>query len=189
MINYGELYYDHYSKYLGEPIDREIYRNNEELPSIQILKYENVFGECFVFNTLGLSNYEEVLRGNMKISMVVDKAFNSTGYILANVLFYCLGNEIEIGRGTAVSGIESIEKSFYQKYDKNAVYFTEPFAFPKEYYELDTESTQQMGEVLLGFFISQAEYDFFITYGAEKFEELLEESDVDPFNVNRKSVI
>ncbi|BFJ00240.1 MAG: hypothetical protein PME_26750 [Priestia megaterium] len=46
-----------------------------------------------------------------------------------------------------------------------------------------------MGKVLLGFFISQAEYDFFITYGAEKFEELLEESDVDPFNVNRKSVI
>ncbi|MGQ7061985.1 suppressor of fused domain protein, partial [Bacillus cereus group sp. BceL175] len=39
MINYGELYYDHYSKYLGDPIDREVFKNNEELPSIQILKY------------------------------------------------------------------------------------------------------------------------------------------------------
>ncbi|CAK8585118.1 hypothetical protein [Priestia megaterium] len=74
MINYGELYYDHYSKYLGEPIDREIYQNNEELPSIQILKYENVFDKCLVFNTLGLSNYKEVLRGNMEISMASDVA-------------------------------------------------------------------------------------------------------------------
>ena len=28
---------------------------------MQILKYENVFEECLVFNTLGLSKYEEIV--------------------------------------------------------------------------------------------------------------------------------
>ncbi|PEZ09142.1 hypothetical protein CN326_03685 [Bacillus sp. AFS018417] len=189
MINYGELYYDHYSKYLGDPIDREVFKNNEELPSIQILKYENVFEECLVFNTLGFSKYEEIVGDNVEISMVVDGAFNSTGYILANALFYCIGNGIEIGRGTAISGIESIDKSFVQKYNKSAVYFTEPFAFPEEYSDVRTGSEDQDGKILLAFFISRSEYECFVKYGTEKFEELLEENDVDPFNVSRKSII
>ncbi|MDM5155443.1 suppressor of fused domain protein [Bacillus sp. DX1.1] len=188
MINYGELYYDHYSKYLGEPMDREVFKNSEDIPSIQILKYENVFEECLVFNTLGVSKYEEIVGDNVEISMVVDGAFRSTGYILANTLFYCVGNEIEIGRGTAISGIESIDKSFVQKYNKSAVYFTEPFAFPEEYGHVLTGNTEKHGKILLAFFISQSEYEYFVKYGTEKFEELLEENNVDPFHVSRESI-
>ncbi|MGG4147618.1 suppressor of fused domain protein [Paenibacillus algorifonticola] len=189
MINYGELYYDHYSEFLGQPIDREVFENNEEMPKIQILKYENVFEECLVFNTLGFSKYEEVVGNNIEVSMVVNGGFNKTAYILANVLFYCIGKQIKIGRGTAINGIESIEKSFVQKYNKSAVYFTEPFAFPEEYNYLNSENENTNGEILLAFFISQSEYDYFIKYGTEKFEELLEENDVDPFNVSRKSIV
>ncbi|MEZ2661203.1 suppressor of fused domain protein [Aneurinibacillus aneurinilyticus] len=189
MINYGELYYDHYSKFLGEPIDREMFKNNEEMPSIQILKYENVFEECLVYNTLGFSKYEEVVSGNVEVSMVVDGAFSSAGYILANALFYCIGNQMEIGRGIAISGIESIDKSFVQKYNKSAVYFTEPFAFPEEYSCVPTESEDKDGKILLAFFISQSEYEYFVKYGTEKFEDLLEEKNVDPFHVSRESVV
>lgn len=189
MTNYGELYYDHYNKFLGEPIDREVFKNNEEMPSIQVLKYENVFEECLVYNTLGFSKYEEIVGGNVEISMVVDRAFNSTGYILANALFYCIGNQIEIGRGIAISGIESIDKAFVQKYDKSAVYFTEPFAFPDEYSNVRTKTKDKDGRMLLAFFISQYEYEYFVKHGTEKFEELLEERDVDPFNVRRASSI
>ncbi|WP_342481521.1 hypothetical protein NST07_10685 [Paenibacillus sp. FSL L8-0340] len=81
MINYGELYYDHYSNFLGEPIDREVFKNNEER----------------VYNTLGFSKYEEVVGDNVEISLVVDGAFSSAGYILANALFYCIGNQVQIG--------------------------------------------------------------------------------------------
>jgi len=31
MINYGALYFDHYTKFLGEPIDREVYKYSEEM--------------------------------------------------------------------------------------------------------------------------------------------------------------
>ncbi|MEC2077030.1 suppressor of fused domain protein [Metabacillus fastidiosus] len=189
MINYGELYYDHYSRFLGEPIDREVFKNNEEMPSIQILKYENVFEECLVYNTFGFSKYEEIVGENIEVSMVVDGAFNSTGYIVANVLFYCIRNQMKAGRGIAISGIESIDRAFVQKYDKNAVYFTEPFAFSEEYSNVRTETEDKDGRILLSFFISQSEYEYFIKYGTEKFEELLEEKNVDPFNISRASAI
>jgi len=50
MINYGELYYDHYSNFLREPIGREVFKSTNEMPSIQILRYENVFEQCLVYN-------------------------------------------------------------------------------------------------------------------------------------------
>ncbi|RJG14921.1 suppressor of fused domain protein [Paenibacillus thiaminolyticus] len=189
MINYGELYYDHYSKFLGEPIDREVFKNNEEMPSIQILKYENIFEECLVYSTLGFSKYEEVVGDNVEVTLVVDGGFSSAGYILANALFYCIGNQMQIGRGIAIRGIESLDKSFVQKYNKNAVYFTEPFAFPEEYYHIPTKSEDKDGKILLAFFISQSEYEYFVKYGTEKFEDLLEEKNVDPFHVSRESIV
>ncbi|URZ15091.1 suppressor of fused domain protein [Clostridium felsineum] len=189
MINYGELYYDHYCKFLGEPIDRELYKNNKEMPSIQVLKYDNVFEKCLVYNTLGLSKYDEIVGNNVEISMVVDGGFNSAGYILANTIYYCIGNEIELGRGVAISGIESIDKRFAQKYDKRAVYLTDPFAFPEDYSYVCTETGNKDGRILLAFFISQAEYEYFVKYGTERFEELLEEKNVDPFNVSRSSMV
>jgi len=66
----------------------------------------------------------------------------------------CIANRIEIGRGTALSGIESIDKSFVQKYNKSVVYFTEPFAFPEEYGYVLTGNAEKDGKVLLVFFIS-----------------------------------
>ncbi|MED4954068.1 suppressor of fused domain protein [Paenibacillus macerans] len=155
MINFGELYYDHYSKFLGNPIDREVFRNTEEMPKIQILKYENVFEECLVYNTLGFSKYEDVVGDNIEVSMVVDGAFSSTGYILASTLFYCIANQMQMERGIAISGIENIDKSFVKKYNKGAVYFTEPFAFPEEYSHVTTKIEEKGGRILLAFFISQ----------------------------------
>ncbi|MNN35884.1 Antitoxin YqcF [compost metagenome] len=189
MINYGELYYDHYSKYLGQSIDREVFVNNVEMPKIQVLKYENVFEECLVYNTLGLSKYEDVVGDNIEVSMVVDGVFNSAGYILANILYYCIANQMQMGRGIAISGVENIDKSFVQKYKKDAVYFTDPFAFPDEYSSVTANNDEKDGRILLAFFITQSEYEYFTKNGADKFEELLEAKNVDPFHVSRESII
>lgn len=189
MVNYGELYFDHYRKYIGEAMGREVYRTNESMPSIQILQYKNVFPECLVFNTLGLSHYGDFIGDLVEVSMVVDDAFNRTPYILANALFYCIGKRMEMGRGVAISGIGKIDQSFVEKYNKSAVYFTEPFAFPDEYSTVCTNREEKDGKMLLAFYISQAEYDFFVKHGTEEFEELLEKNHVDPFEVNRPSIL
>lgn len=189
MINYGELYYDHYSKFLSEPVDREVFRSTAEMPSIQILKYEHVFAECLVYNSLGFCKYEDIVGANVEVSMVVDGAFRSTGYLLASALFFCIANKMPIGRGIAVSGIERLDKDFVQKYDKSAIYFTEPYAFPEGYRIVHTNSEDQDGRMLLAFYISQAECEYFVQYGADKFEDLLEEKNVDPFHVSRASAV
>jgi len=189
MINYGELYYDHYYKFLREPVDREVFRNNHEVPSIQILKYDNVFEECMVYTTVGLTKYEEIIGDIVEVAMVVDEAFDSVAYLLANALFYCLGNQMEIGRGVAISGIENIDESFAKKYNKNAIYFTEPYSFPEEFIDVPTKCEEKDGKVLLAFYISQSEYEYFVTNGTEKFENLLEEKDVDPFHLSRESIV
>lgn len=164
-------------------------RSTEEMPSIQILKYEHVFEECLVYNSLGFCKYEDIVGANVEVSMVVDGAFRSTGYLLASTLFYCIDNKMPIGRGIAVSGIEGLDKAFVQKYNKSAIYFTEPYAFPEEYSMVRTNTEDKDGTILLAFYISQSECEYFVQYGAEKFEDLLEEKNVDPFNVSRESVV
>ncbi|WP_229675665.1 suppressor of fused domain protein [Saccharibacillus kuerlensis] len=189
MINYGELYYDQYSKFLGQPFDREIFENNKCMPNIQVLKYKNVFEECYVYNTLGLSKYDDVIGSNLEVSMVVDEGFDSAAYILANTLYYCLANQMQMGRGVAISGIKNVDHEFAQLYNKDAIYFTDPFAFPEEYSTVLTDNHEKNGRILLAIFITTSEYEYFSKHGADLFEEILESKDVDPFHIRRDSVL
>lgn len=189
MSNYAEEYYDHYQEYLGRAIDREIYECNENLPQIQVLKYEKVFKDCIVYNTIGLTKYNEVINNILEISMVADSEFNSISSILANSLFYCIQNSIQIRSGIAIGGVENIDSKFVDNTNKNAIYFTEPYAFPEEYMDVYDLEENKIGEVLLAFFISQREYDYIVKYGYDSFEELLEESNIDPFNITRESIL
>ena len=189
MINYAEEYYDHYQEYLGRAIDREIFECNKDLPQIQILKYEKVFKDCIVYSTIGLTKYNEVLNNVLEVTMVSDSAFDDISSILANVLFFCIQNDIQIINGATISGIENINKEFSNKYDKCAICFTEPYAFPEEYMDVYDIEDNKIGEVLLAFLISQKEYDYIIKYGYDRFEDLLERNNVDLFNIARESVI
>ena len=189
MINYAEEYYDHYQEYLGKAIYREVFECNKDLPQIQILKYEKVFKDCIVYSTIGLTKYIGTTDGVLEVSMVVDSAFDNTAYILANVLFYCIQNDIKIQSGVAISGIENIDLGFFENYNKNSIYFTEPYAFPEEFMYVYDEKDNMVGKVLLAFFISKSEYDYIVNYGCDEFESLLEENNVDPFNIKRKSVV
>ncbi len=42
--------------------------------------------------------------------------------------------------------------------------------------------------LLLAFFISESEYEYFLKYETEKFEKLLEENHEDPFHVSREPI-
>lgn len=45
------------------------------------------------------------------------------------------------------------------------------------------------GHVYLSFFISRKEHEFFEARGAETFEDILENKDIDPFTLKRVSMI
>lgn len=185
MINYGELYYNHYCKFLNEPIDRKVYTIDDNYPSIQILEYNNVFENCVVYNTFGLSNYDYIMGKKIEISLVCDNQFDKISNILANCLYYCIDNNIALDCGKAIHGINNIDAKFVNITDKNAIYFTEPYAFPSEYQYIKNK----LGEVLLAIFISDKEYLYLQEYGFVEFEDILEKSNVDPFEINRKSIL
>ena len=68
--------------------------------------------------------------------------------ILANTLFYIINNDVKLNRGTYIEGIKNINEEFGIKHDKNAVYFTETYAFPDEFSTINEEV-----KMCLAFFI------------------------------------
>ena len=103
--------------------------------------------------------------------------------------FFCIQNDIQIIKSSTISGIENINKEFSDKYDKCAICFAEPYAFPEEYKDVYYIEDNKIGEVLLAFFISQKEYNYIVKYGYNSFEDLLEQNNVDLFDIARESAI
>lgn len=184
--NLGEIFLGHYEKYLGDFFERIVYRKNDEWPAIQLLKYRNVFEGCITYATLGVSHYREVLKNNCEIVMVVDDSFDECANLLANALFYVIERQFEFGRGIVIGGIENINKEFASRCHKSALYFTETYSFPDDFSYI---SDDKIGKIYMAFLISNSEHEFINEKGADKFEELLEASECDIFDVNRESII
>lgn len=179
--NIGELIMDHYEKYLGEFEDCLIFKGDENAPSIQLLQFDNVFKDCKTYATIGLSKYADIIKDVYEVVMIVDDAMEESATILANVLFYIINNNVELNSGTYIEGIKNINEEFGIKRNKNAVYFTETYAFPDEFSTINEEV-----KMCLAFFISEEECDYIKKFGCDKFEDYLEDNNVDIMNINRQ---
>ena len=142
-----------------------------------------------MFSSLGLSKYASILGTIAEVSLVTDCAFDESSRILANTLFYCVDKKIRIGRGVSIGGVSSIDEDFSRLFDKNALYFTMPYAFPDGYERVIPPGSPDEGLVYLSFFITQREHELFIDKGADVFENILEDKDIDPFDIKRVSSI
>ncbi len=190
MKNWGELYYDHFHKFLGQPIDRKIYQQDNFTKSIQVLVYEKVFSKCMTFCSLGLSHYSKSIQKTAEVCLVVDDAFDDSMMIFSNLLFYIVKKEFQMGWGLGIGGVKNINPNFEAKYKKAAIYITSPYPFPDDFSIIKMpQSNTQIGHVFWGFFISKMEYQYFKKYGAESFESMIEKKGIDPFSISRKSCI
>lgn len=189
MVDWGSTFYDHFVKYFGEPSSRGVFRQDQETQSIQVLHFKNVFEGCTVFASLGLSKYSSILGTVAEVCLVTDCASEECESLLANTLFYLVENRINMGRGISISGISKINKEFSKLYNKNAIYFTMPYALPEGFESIKPLGETTEGQVYLSFFISQKEHEFFVARGAEDFESVLEDKDIDPFDLKRASAI
>lgn len=181
--NLGELILNHYDKYLGNYSGREIYKRDNNSPSIQLLKYENVFEDCMTYATFGFSNFKEAIGKSCEIVMITDDCYNECEEIFANALFYIINNKIKFGRGTFIEGIEKINQEFAIVHKKSALYFTETYSFPDNFSKI-TDSEK----MYMAFFISQQECEYIKNNGADAFEDELERMEYDIFDINRKSI-
>lgn len=178
--NIGEEILNHYENFLGMFEERCIFNSNENMPPIQLLQYGNIFEGCKTYTSFGLSKFSEIINRTCEVIMAVDDDYQKAAFILANALFYIIENKLNFGRGTYIEGIENIDKEFADSHKKIAVYFTETYVFPEEFSDING-----IAKMYLAFFISQEECNFIKNYGCEKFEEHLEEYEVDIMDLNR----
>lgn len=183
---WGECYLDHFESYLGTPIRQNVFELGANGAKIQVIEFDNVFGGCRAFCSFGLSRFATEIGQIAEVFMPVDEGWNSTPLILANVLSYMILHNIKIGWGRSIS-FADLHPDFVEDFKKTAIYFAIPFGVPDGFEQV--ECGGKVGGVYLACYITEAEHQFRIRYGAEKFEELLAEQNVDVFHLKRISAL
>lgn len=186
-MNWGECYLDHFSRYFHSPIAREVFSQDPDEHTIQILAYDHVFNSCRLFASLGASHYANELGNVAEIIVPVDDGWNLVPTLIANALFCMVQEEIHIGWGVAVSGLGKINADIARRFGKEALYLTNLYGLPEGASEVSCNG--QHGRLYLGIFISGAEYRLFIENGATILESALEDKQVDPYHLARGSVV
>ena len=184
--NWGKAFYENMVHYLGNPVARETFQQNQADPLIQVLTFEKVFPECKVFCSLGASHYPAVLGGPAEVILPCDDGWDVAEGLLANCIFFLVQNRMALGRGVAIA-VNRIAPGFAERFEKVAIYFTNPFGLPQEFSIVNKSG--EVGHMYLAFFITKPEYDFFCDRGAEQFEALLEREEADPLNLTRPSSV
>lgn len=175
----GDKILDHYAKYLGEFAGTEQYRFGNQI--IQILGFPNVFKDCLVFATFGMSKYSEEIKRQCEVILAVDDLYDECSEILANTVCYILSEKMEFGRGILIEGVDNIVPGFSESSGKCALYFTDVSGLPEEFSVVDEEC-----EMYMCFFVSREEVEFFKKHGSDEFETYLEENGIDVAAVKRK---
>jgi hypothetical protein len=183
---WGECYFDHFESYLGAPVRQDVFELGANDVKIQVIEFDNVFGGCRAFCSFGLSRFATEIGQIAEVFMPIDDGWAFTPLILADVLFYMILHHIKIGWGRSIS-FADLHLDFVERFNKAAIYFAIPFGVPEGFEQV--ECGGKVGGVYLACYISEAEHQFRIKYGAEKFEELLAEQNVDVFQLKRISAI
>lgn len=180
----GELLFDHYVQFLGEPVANDIYHAHGFASSIQLLKFKGVFSECTTFATLGFGRHHFAYSGKfVEIVMVVDKFEQEAKKFLIDTLFVLLQKKIPIQEGISIGGTKGVPNMEDKTSIKKALYFAEPIPFPLAFRFFNSEA-----RVLLVLPITSSEHEFVKSSGASAFETYLELSGLDPFIIDRISV-
>lgn len=190
QINWGECIYDHLTGFFGEAFYSEKFEQASNLPSIQILAFRDVFGGCYAFCSFGLSKYRHLLREVAEVCIAVDDGWDETPNILAAALFAIVQRQIHLRSGIALY-FRDWQPSFVEfasQFEKPAIYITvPPRNLPTDFGHIVCGN--ETAQLYLAFYISENEYNYYVKHGADKFEDLLEASDVDVFNIRRVSVV
>jgi hypothetical protein len=91
---------------------------------------------------------------------------------------------MNFGKGVLIEGAGNIVDNFVEKYHKSALYFTNVFLLPDEF-----AFVSDICRIYMCFFVSPEEAEYIKKYGSEKFEDILEKSNVDVIDLKRDSIM
>tara|TARA_R110001583_G_scaffold174355_1_gene328764 strand:- start:794 stop:1366 length:573 start_codon:yes stop_codon:yes gene_type:complete len=189
MITWAESYFDHYERILGAAQRRDVFEITDTSSNIQVLAYKNVFPGCITFCTIGLSSFESRVGAISELVMTVDEGWEYIPKLLAESASFLIEKPMRVGWGFVIGGESQINSQYYEKFLKEATYFTHPMGFPDDFFTIRKKDSDKVGEMYMGIPISVEEKELFASLGAEEFESKMEENNVDPFCLSRNSVV
>lgn len=189
MKKWAASYFDHYEKYLGHARRRDVFEMNNASRKIQVLSYLNVFPETVTFCTIGLSHFSNQIGEVCELMMIVDDGWEYCPKLLAETASFIASKPMRAGWGMAVSGNKKTDPVFYEKFQKDAIYVTHPMGFQDGFYTVTSKNSDLYGSIYMAIPISEEEFDLFKEVGAEKFEEIMQDNEVDPIDIGRESLI
>ncbi len=186
-VSWGECYYDHFVRFMGEPAGREVFTWHEDKPVIQVMPCPSAFPSFQTLCSLGLSHYSRDVGGVAEVFTVAEEHWGNLTSLLVSPLFLLVRTNTKLKRGLSICRLEELDPAFASTFGKTAIYFTYPWVFQGSFSKVSCGD--DYGFIYQAAFISQAEHNFLEQNGVERFETLLEEKDVDPVSLSRPSCI
>lgn len=175
---------DHYTRFLGAPAARQVYRAEGLGTSLQVLCFRNVFPGCVTYATIGFGRFTAAYSPEyIEVLLVADHAAVAAERFLAQTLFAVASQQIPLAAGVSVGGVGPLGEEFELTTGKSAFYFTEPTSLPDEFCDVRPHVS-----VLMAIPVWPAEHQFIGANGGDAFESILERHEVDPFDVRRPPV-
>jgi len=165
------------------------YLNEDESTSIPILSCpESPYKDLTAYATVGLSDYpmyqdNKEFDVRVEIVGVCDSSIEWFPNILSTSAFYVIQKGWLCCPGAVLKNVVNMYDS---STELKHIYFTSPFLWQEQLKTLQLETKKVAW--LLSILVTDAEYNYIKQHGADKFEDLLEESDADVFNIARHSV-
>jgi hypothetical protein len=189
-MDWKECYLRHYGNFWGSPVDTITAKFPNE-PDIQVLAYPEM-GYCINLCSLGLTAFADKLgrKAEVLLSVAPSDAVEDAFNLMPKVIYYLALKTKESFRlkaGSALGCLEVLDADFVKKYNKSAIYFTEPYGAPPGFDKLYCDNEE--GFLYQAFLISTQEFNYLSNQGQTQFEDLLEEKRVDLVDIKRASAI
>ena len=185
-MSWSDHYLRHFTRHLGKPFDVQLYRQDDG-SSLKLATFDERFPKYRVYASLGLSDEVEKVKDRGEVILLADDPGKDIPQAFVNCLFFILRRGIPLGSRFALGGLDTINPSFVEDFDKASLYFTLADGFDDDFETLEHDG--ETGFVFQALFISWAEHDFLNRKGAEEFEKRLREYSEDPCALKRPSSV
>jgi hypothetical protein len=191
MNTWDRCYYQHFTRYLGKPFDRETYGQSPDSPPLHIITYDQRYAPRYrVYASVGLTAYESEVQDLAEAIVLADAGGKQVPYLFVNALFFVTQQRIALSSRFAVGGIDRLAPPFAAQFDKAALYFA--LVTPADEFDKGFERVECGGDVGLiyqGTFISEAEHEFLRRHGGDAFEEQFRAQEADLCSLYRPSCV
>lgn len=187
-MNPGEIYLDHYKRYLGDMGSRASFRPAQDSATIQLLDHPQAMVDAHVLATLGLTHYQDVLRERIEVVIPTSEMDEIVLEAVTTSLSFLLRLEVPIEGVSYLRHLHRSVPAFFERYGKSALAFTAPYPFPEDFAVVRL-SPSGRGKIWMGFFLSDAEVQFVEREGFDAFLTLLEAQGIDVIDLARPSLM